>query len=409
MNKKLFVLLLILTVYQGFSQTITEWRGNNRQGIYPQSTVLDKWPEAGPALLWKNLNIGNGYGSPAVTADRIYITGEIDTIAWIFCLDKQGREIWKSPYGKEWVATFPGSRSTPTIAGDLLYVTSGLGNLACMETATGKPKWFIDMKKDLHGRFTMHGHSESPLVNGDLVYLVPGGMDTNVVALDRFTGKIVWISKGCGFRPAYNSPLLITLPERKIMVTFTAYALMGLDAATGELLFRHDQDNIPVEKRDVGMGDTHSNTVWYEDGFIYYFAGDGNGAVKLKLSNGGKKVEQVWRNPQIDNYMGGFIKMGDNLYSCLFEKKKLITVEAATGRVTDSLNVGRGNLISDGKLLYYYNLKGEMNLIKPGARPELVSTFRITEGTKEHFSHPVIDDGVLYIRHGKALMAYQIK
>jgi outer membrane protein assembly factor BamB len=265
-----------------------------------------------------------------------------------------------------------------------------------------------DMEKELHGRLPYHGHSESPLVNGNLVYLVPGGVDTNIVAFDRFSGKIVWISKGLGYGSAYNSPALITLPERKILVTFTAYALIGLDAATGELHFSHDQVNIPVAERKPGMGDTHSNSIWFEDGCIYYFAGDGNGAVKLKLSDDGRKIEQVWRNPTVDNYMGGFIKDGNLIYSCLFEKRKLITMDSRDGSVIDSLAIGRGNIISDGNFLYYYNLRGEVNRVKPGERPSVTGMFKVTEGTKEHFSHPVIDKGVMYLRHGNTLMAYRI-
>jgi hypothetical protein len=60
-------------------------------------------------------------------------------------------------------------------------------------------------------------------------------------------------------------------------------------------------------------------------------------------------------------------------------------------------------------MLYYYNQKGDMNLINPGkGKMEIASFFRIPKGTKEHFSHPVIDHGILYIRHGKALMAFRI-
>lgn len=413
--KKLTILLLLVSFIPVFvfsqSQATAEWRGHDRKGIYNEKDLLQKWPSTGPALLWSLNDIGNGYGSPAVTSDRIFITGEKDSIAWLYCLDHSGKQIWKTSVGKEWIFTFPGSRSTPTIVNDLMYVNTGLGNLACLETVTGKRKWFVDMLKDLHGRYTMHGHSESPLVNGDLVYLVPGGKDTNVVALNRFTGKISWISKGLGFLPAYNSPVLITLPDRKILVTFTAYSMLGLDAATGELLFTHEQDNIPVDKRQLGFGDTHSNSIWYEDGFIYYFEGDGNGAVKLKLSDDGKHIEQVWRNKDIDNYMGGFIKQGNFIYSCLFEKKKLVSIDAGTGLIADSLKAGRGNIISDGSnMLYYYNLRGELNLVKPnGPAMELVSSFKITEGTKEHFSHPVINDGVLYLRHGTTLLAYKIR
>ena len=61
-------------------------------------------------------------------------------------------------------------------------------------------------------------------------------------------------------------------------------------------------------------------------------------------------------------------------------------------------------------MLYVYTQKGTMNLVKPNPeRFELVSSFNVTLGTDTHFSHPVIHDGVLYIRHGETLMAYRVK
>lgn len=410
--KKLFVLLVLLLQF-GFNskaQTIVQWRGSDRNGIYNEKNLLKSWPAEGPKLLWVNEGVGNGFGSESVTSDRIYITGEKDTIGYLSALDLKGNLIWKSDYGKEWVKTFPGSRSQPTVVGDLIYVCSGLGNLTCFDAKTGTKKWVIERQKDLHGKPTLHGHSESPLVDGDKVFVTPGGKDTNVVALNRFTGKILWVSKGKSERPAYNSPLLIKLPKRSINVTLTAYNLLGLDAKTGELLWFHEQDNTPLTKREPGEGDTHANSAWFENGFIYYIAGDGNCAVKLSLSDDGKQIKQVWRNNTIDNYMGGFIKLGDKIYTCTSGRKDLKTIDANTGKVLDSLKVGVGSIIYADKMLYYYNQKGEVNLIKPTPEKlELVSTFKITKGTLEHFSHPVISNGVFYLRHGKALMAYNIK
>jgi outer membrane protein assembly factor BamB len=371
--------------------------------------LLKTWPPDGPPILWKTEIIGNGYASPTINGDRIYIAGEVDTTGYLFALDLKGNLVWKSPYGKEWVVNYEGARCAPTVAGDLVYVCSGLGDLTCFEAKNGVKKWSVDMIHDLHGRFTLFGHAESSLLDGDKVFLVPGGKDTNVVAMNRFTGKIIWICKGAGEIPGYNSPYLIKLASRHVLVTFTAYSMLGIDAETGELLWVHPQDNIPVEERKPGNGDTHSNTVYYEDGFIYYFAGDGNGAVKLALSPDGERITQVWRNKTFDNYMGGFVKQGNFLYSCVSEKKQLKSVDAATGKVVDSLKCGAGSIILSDSLLYYYNQKGEVRLITP-VKGKLMQSgfFKLTAGTKEHFSHPVIHEGVLYVRHGRWIGAYGV-
>ncbi|MCX6304898.1 MAG: PQQ-binding-like beta-propeller repeat protein [Bacteroidetes bacterium] len=409
--KNRFCLIAFLFVYSisGFVQTTAQWRGPERNGIFPESNLLKAWPAEGPAMLWKTEIIGNGYGAPTVTAGRIFITGEVDSTGYLFAFTLEGKLLWKSEYGKEWVVNYQGSRCAPTVAGDLVYVCSGLGDLACFDAGNGRKKWSVDMIHDLHGRFTLFGHAESSLIDGDKVFLVPGGKDTNVVAMNRFTGKIIWISKGQGEIPGYNSPYLIKLPARHVLVTFTAYSMLGLDAQTGQLLWVHPQDNIPVPERKPGNGDTHSNTVIYDSGFIYYFAGDGNCAVKLELSADGKNIRQVWRNKTIDNYMGGFVKQGKYLYSCVSEKRQLKCLDAATGLVVDSLKCGAGSIILADSMLYYYNQKGEVRLVNPGQGKMVQSGFfKLTAGTKEHFSHPVVDKGVLYIRHGGVMVAYDV-
>lgn len=410
--KKTIVLISIalFAIATSFAQNNQQWRGIDRKGIYNEKNLLKSWSKDGPQLLWANEDVGNGFGSPVIAGDRIYIAGSTDSIANIYALDLNGKLIWKKDFGKEWIKTFPGSRSTPTIVDNLLYITSGIGNLFCLDAKTGDKKWSVDMLKDMHGRFTMHGHSESPLVFNDKVYLVPGGKDTNVVAFNRFTGKLIWICKGKGEKPGYNSPALIQIGKRNIIATFSGYALMGIDADSGELLWSHEQDNVPLDQRTPGNGDTHSNTIWYENGFIYYIAGDGNCAVKLELQNDGKSVKEIWRNKVVDNFMGGFIKTGNYIYSCTNAQRNLVAIDANTGLIADSLKCGIGNIISADGMLYYYNQKAEVNLIKvTGSKMEIVSSFKVTKGTKEHFAHPVICNGVLYIRHGKALMAYNVK
>ena len=410
-RKVFFLACTIIFISAGIqAQVVAQFRGLNRDGVYQEKNLLASWPAEGPAFIWSNNEVGNGYGPPAVTSDCVYITGEVDSVGYLFAFDLKGKLLWKSDYGKEWVESYQGSRSTPTVVGNLIYVCSGLGNLTCFDARDGSHKWTVDMLRDLHGRFTKFGHAESPLIEGDQVFLTPGGVDNNVVSLNRFTGKINWFCKGFGEIPGYNSPILITLPTVKILVTFSAYHLMGIDAETGKLLWAHEQVNVPLPERKPGMGDTHSNSAYYENGYIYYVAGDNNCGTKLKLSADGKQITQVWNNKAIDNYMGGFIKIDNRIYTGSEGKRSLICADAITGQVVDSLKIGTGSIAFADNMLFYYNQRGEMNLIKPApAKMELISKFKITAGTKEHFSHPVIKDGVLYIRHGISLIAYDIR
>lgn len=384
----------------GITQEVLQWRGADRTGYYHETGLMQSWPEAGPPLLWEAEGIGNGYGSPAITASAIYITGELDTISYLFALSRSGKILWKSPIGREWVQNYPGSRNTPTVVDDLLYVTAGMGAVACMETATGKKRWSLDMVTDFHAPMTRFGFSESLVVSGNTVFFSPGSADSNVVAVDRFTGKIKWICKGLGQMTSYCSPALIRLPEREILVTFSKSALLGIDTKDGTLLWSHKQD---------GEGDVHINTPLFENGYIYYITGDGNGSVKLKLSPDGREISEVWRNPTCDNTMGCYIKVNDYIYTASYGRRYWLTLDANTGNITDSVKFDKGVTIFADGLLYCYNEKGQLGLFKPsGPKMETVSSFRITRGTKAHYAHPVICGRVMYVRHGRSLLAYEV-
>ena len=395
----LFVLFFNEIIY---SQEILQWGGPERSGMFHETGLLKSWPENGPELLWEFNDLGNGYGSPVITKKNIFINGEIDTVSYLFALDLSGKYLWKSKIGKEWILSYPGSRSTPTVVDDLVYVTAGWGQVTCLEPQTGKKLWSVNMMTDFHGPTPRFGFSESLLVEGNKVYCSPGSKDTNVVALDRYTGKIIWISKGEGEMTAYCSPMLISLPQRNILVTFSKTTLLGIDTKDGKLLWSYKQ-----EGQDV---DCQVNTPIYENGFIYGVAGNGNGAFKLKLSDDGAQITEIWKNENCDNLMGGFIKVKDYIYTSGYEKRQYYIVETKEGKIVDSVKFDRGTTNYADGMLYLYNEKGQFGLFKPeGSKMELVSSFKVTRGTKAHFAHPVICNGILYIRHGRSLLAYKIR
>ena len=133
------------------------------------------------------------------------------------------------------------------------------------------------------------------------------------------------------------------------------------------------------------------------------------GGVRLDLSEDGSEVIEVWRNAEFDSFMGGIVLIGNHLYTSGTSTHNLMSIDASTGILTDSLKVGQGALIAADESLYYYNQRGEMRLISfsEGKMKEL-SSFKIKKGSGHHFSHPVIYEGILYQRRGNALMAYDI-
>lgn len=409
-NAVLLLLFLMIRLSPPDSAKIYEWRGHGRTGIYNESGLLDSWPPEGPKEVLTVEGIGNGFVSPVFTRDMFYVTGETDSISYLYCFNLRGEKVWKTALGKDWMESYPGSRCAPTIVDDLVYVGTGIGNLFCLSCKDGKIIWSKDLVKDFNGQLPMHGYSEAPLIDGDRIFWTPGGKEYNVVALNRFSGKLLWSNKCFGERSGYNSPKLIELPSRNILATFSAYHFMGLDTKTGRLLWFHEQDNYPPEKREPGNGDTHSNTVLYEDGSIYYAEGDGNCGVKLSLSPDGTGITEIWRNKGFDSYMGGIVKTGNYLYGCGTTRPGLLSINASSGILTDSLRIGTGALIAAENKLYYYTQKGEMILLDfNNGKMQRISSFRIKKGNLQHFAHPVINNGILYQRHGNVIIGYDIR
>nr|NQU89585.1 PQQ-like beta-propeller repeat protein [Bacteroidota bacterium] len=363
-------------------------------------SLLPSWPDAGPPLIFEISGLGNGYSSPTIASDRIYVTGETDHIGYLYTYDLTGKLIWNATYGEEWTISYPGSRSAPTLAGDLLYICSGMGEIICFEAMSGNKRWSINLLKDLGGVNVTFGYSIPLLVDGEILYCSPGGEENNIVALNRFTGKLIWSSPAKEETAGYGSPLLIELPARKILVTSSEFFILGLDAGTGELLWSYEL---------AFKGELPCNSPVFDGETLYWVAGPGNGAVAAQLSAKGDSIKVIWKNIEFDTFFGGFVQIGDYLYGSSDRLRKYVSVDTRTGKIINNLSFGIGSTIMAGNMLIGYNQQGQVGLIRPDKKKlELVNKFKISKGTNEHFSHPVISNGRLYIRHGDALMAYDI-
>ena len=402
--KKLLLLALAALLLFAFTkkeEPVSEWRGPNRSGVYNETGLLKQWPADGPRLMWAKDSIGRGYGSPVISDNQLFINGEKDSTTFLYSYNLNGKLLWKVAYGQEWVKNFPGARSTPTVVGNLIYVSTGKGDIACISKDNGKKIWSLNMIADLGGKINMFGYSQSLLVNGDLVYCQPGGPENNVVALNRFTGKLVWSQKANSEVEAYGSPIIYKRGDRDLLLTFSELAFLGIDGKTGELMF--------INKMDTA-GNLHGNIPILDGDDLYYTEGDGNRTVKFRLANDGSSVTEMWRNREFDNIMGGVVRLGDKIYGTAHRQMYLKCLDMKTGHVTDSLRMFRGSTVAADGMLYVYTEKGDVNLVDPNAdKMKIVSTFKVTKGTKEHFAHPVIHNGVLYIRYGEALLAYLIR
>lgn len=395
----LAVLFAIFYTMSCTSQTPTAWR-NGTDGIYPDTDLLDSWPASGPQILWSYEDLGQGHSSPAIYGDFIYVTGLTDGIGYLYKFDLQGKLIYRKSYGREFTDSFYGPRGTPVIAGDKIYLISGYGHVMCMKESTAEKIWEIDMVNDLGGDTIRWGYNETPVVDGNMIYCTPGGKNS-VVALDRSNGKLIWSCPGKGELSAYCTPLLFVHNGRKILATHTESHLLGIDAKSGKLLWAHPHPN---------QWSVHANTPIYHDGGLFFFSGYGQGSGKLLLNEDGSSVKLAWKNV-MDSRMGGAVLIDGYIYGSGDNARDWRCIDWNTGKDSYvSSAIGKGvTIAADGKL-FCYSDKGELALVNvTPTKFDLVSTTRVTKGSEQHWAHPAINKGVLYLRHGKALIAYKIK
>ncbi len=409
MKKAVFLFLLFLGIAMtSWSQEFAQWRGPRRDGNYRDTHLLRQWPEGGPRMVWSYEGIGAGMGSPVVAHGKVYVTGIPDTLAGVgrlSVLDLEGKLLWTKDFGTDFTALFAGSRSTPTVAGDLIYLESGNGAVYCLNAHNGEQVWKVDFFAELQADSVQFGFSESVLVEGDRLYCTPGGKTHNMVALDRFTGKQIWASPGYGEQATYSSPVIFNHNGRPLLVNLTASSILGVDAASGELLWRifQFQDN-----------KIHANTPLYDEGKVLISSTsrkDSSGLVMLELSSDGSKAEILWRNKEVVNLSGGAIFKDSSIYTSAYIQPRWYCIDKKTGKIRyTSRELGGGVILHADGLFYCYTEKsGEMALVE--ATPDtfrVISRFALPPSPAEHWAHPVISGGRLLVRHGNGLMVYDI-
>ena len=383
-----------------------QFRGPNRDGMFPETGLLQSWPEGGPAKVWTAAGLGRGFSSASVVQGKIYLTGMLDEqTGTVFELNVDGTLVRQIPYGRETLEKqAPGPRSTPTIDGDRLYFLSGLGTLYCIDLTSGERKWEVNILERFSGEMGIWHIAESVLIDGDRVICTPGGPDATMAALNKMTGETIWVTKGLSDKTSYCSPAIFTHGGRRILTTATGHFIVGADAETGALLWSFEHE---------APYDIHGVTPIYKDGLLYYVAGDGRTGGTLELSPDGSAVTPKWTDTTLDCLHHGVVLVDGYLYGTGYKGGgKLVCLEWATGKVmwtTEEVQLG-AVVYADGMLYVYEGPKaGIVSMVK--AQPtgfERTGSFTVTDGADQHWAHPTIANGRIYIRHGEALIAYDI-
>jgi outer membrane protein assembly factor BamB len=275
-----------------------------------------------------------------VTARDIELPHEVTVQYWLYCLDiKTGAVIWKQeihkgrpPSGRHRKNSFVSE--TPVTDGDRVYVYVGNMGLYAY-TLDGKQVWRTPL--EAHPIYLDFGTGGSAaLHNNLLVILNDNEKDQFIAAFDKKTGKQVWrTARDLGepngpARSGWTTPYIWTNSVRTEIVTIGPATAVSYDL-TGKERWRLSGMSIAPIPSPFAYG-----------GLLYLDGGQGRGlfAVRpgasgdISLANDVRSNEYiVWSDPRAGTYLPTPVAYDGGLY-VLTEKGIITRFDAKTGTVT---------------------------------------------------------------------------
>lgn len=406
----LYITVFCIFVSISVPAQVVQWRGPDRDGHYPSTGLLQEWPEGGPELIAKFDDLNSGYSSPVWYNETIFLSGLKDSLTLLTAMKLDGTILWETMYGKAWMQSYPESRNTPTIENNRIYITSGMGQVNCIDANNGEILWQTNPHEDYDARFHRWGFAESLVLTEDAVISSPVGEQTVMVALDKNTGDLIWKTESLDDTRSYVSPKLVDHNGKKMILAVTASYILGIDALNGTILWKYDLAN-----NHPGSRNNNTNTPLYYNGEVFVTRGYDAEAVMLRISDDGKSVSLKWKSDVLDVHHGGVVLVNGYIYGANWVNNgngNWVCLDWDTGEVLYEENWhNKGAIIYADKRLYVYEEKrGHVGLIVPDPSGfEVKGSFQVTDGTGPHWAHPAIFDKMLFVRHGGVLLVYDVE
>jgi outer membrane protein assembly factor BamB len=399
-----FTGLSALTSAQRASSDYTQWRGPNRDGGVPAFAAPTPWPEK-LTQKWK-VEIGTGYATPLVVANRLYMFSRRGANETMTALDADtGKEIWATGYPVSFTmhpaATKhnEGPKSTPVFAGGKLFSIGMTGIVTAFDAATGKQLWQKPGSMPLP-MFTSHAFS--PLVDGGLVFFHTGGhMQGAIKAFDVNTGAEKWSWNGDG--PGYGSPVIAELGGTRQLVTITQGKLVSLDPATGTLLW---------ERPFVSSNFTNAVTpVVYGQTLIVSGNGGPTVALAVKKQNNQWVTENVWENADIPYRLSNSVLVGDALFGLSTKNSgQYFSVDARTGKtlwLSEPRQAGNSAVVRAGDVVMSLEDDGELVVFRSGGTGfEQVKKYTVAES--ETWTQPTVIGNRVFVHDVSTLALWTL-
>jgi outer membrane protein assembly factor BamB len=421
--KNTLKLVPIVVALYGTTLVAADWPwiyGPRRDHTSDQKGLLRTWSHEGPKVLW-SVPVAAGFGGPAVSGGNVYLLDRDenagDTLR-VFDL-ASGRELWTFAYEAAGSFMFAGSRTTPTVDGELVYTVGPMGDLHAISTKTQKPVWRKNIWKDFGGGAELPRWAivQNPLIYGDALIVAPQTSEAGVVAYDKLTGALKWKSPALSGIPGYVTPSIVKVGGEDHLVMITGAvgrgrtardgSVTGLDPRTGNVLWTYSgwQCIIPVPPAlDAG------------EGRVLVTGAYGAGTVMLEVEKKGDAyaVSELFKNPDFGAHTQPPILHAGHFYAhyTINERSDGLVAMSMDGQVTWKTDqqppfVRGGMVLADG-LLLMTDGNTKLYLVEPNATgfTPLASAVILEPG--DNWAPLALADGTLLVRGQKELKALQV-
>ena len=399
-----------------------QWLGPQRDSIWREAGVLEKFPATGPRVLWRT-PIGSGYSGPAVAQGRVYVMDRISGAGGqdaerVLCVSEaEGKVLWQQAYPCEFKVSYPaGPRTTPNVDHGKVYTLGAVGTLACWDAETGEKIWSHELTREYKAKIPMWGFAAHPLVAGEKLICLAGGEGRCVIAFNKHTGEEEWHALSAK-EPGYCPPTMIEVGGRKQLIIWHPESVNSLDPDTGKLFW--------TQPFTANLGLTVATPRLA--GNLLLVSSFYNGSLLLRLAADEPRASEVWRGrsdseiktdglhsiittPFVDEgYIYGVCSYGQ--FRCLKLETGERVWESFQPTTGQSTRWGTAFIVKNGNRFFLWNEKGDLIIARLSpqgyqeiSRAHLLEPTNRDAGRRVVWSHPAFANRCLYARNDQELI-----
>ena len=408
MPRFLSIVCFLLLSSSLFAEDWPQWMGPNRDNIWREKGILEKFPEGGPKIVWR-ASVAGGYAGPSVAGGRVYVTDYVTSenvkvdnfdrkqfsgTERILCLEEAtGKELWKHEYPVRYSISYPsGPRCTPNVHEGKVYALGAEGHLFCLDAKSGDVIWSKHFPKDYQADTPLWGYAAHPLIDGQKLICIVGGQGSHAVAFDKDSGKEIWRALDTK-EPGYVPPKIIEAGGTRQLILLHPAGMVSLDPETGKTYWDEPYE---ADNGSIIMTPIHAGNLLFAGGFS-------NKNLLVELDPNKPAARTLWRDKAkaaISPVNVQPFLEGGTLYG--FDQNGLLYgVELSTGKrlwqtgkpVNSERPLGSATafLVKNGDRFWMFNERGELLITKLSPEGyEEIDRAKVIEPTNNAFGRDVV-------------------